>query len=119
MRWFRTSKNSGLLALAALALQVVLSFGHVHFDGVHRDSKVSASSSMPASPSPPAQPRDDNDDYCPICASIYLAGNSFVPQAPQLPVPIVSQVVEHFDRIAVIFVVLRRAPFQSRPPPLS
>jgi hypothetical protein len=109
------------LALAALALQIVLSFGHVHVDGVRRsdtNSVVAGSGTQAAKSTPAPQSGDDEDDYCAICATIYLAANSFVPQAPALPVPLVSQVVEHFDRAAVIFVLPRRAPFQSRAPPL-
>ena len=67
---------------------------------------------------PAQQPGNDADDYCAICATIHLAANSFVPQAPQLPVPFVSQTIEHADRAAVAFIAPRRPPFQSRAPPL-
>jgi hypothetical protein len=110
------------LALAALALQLVLSFGHVHPDGVHRAYDVAAgaaSNAQAAQPLPVQQPGDDGDDYCAICATIYLAANSFVPQAPPLPVPFVSQSIEHCDRVAVVFIAPRRTPFQSRAPPLA
>ena len=122
MRWVRTMRRfCGSLGLAALALQLALSFGHIHLDGVHRASHGTtvASSSAQAPQLPAQQPGDDRDDYCAVCATIYLAANSFVPQAPQLPVPIASRALEHFDRAAVDFIAPRRAPFQSRAPPLA
>jgi len=122
MQWvWNIRRVCGPLALAALALQLVLSFGHLHLDGVHRASHAAtlAGSSAQAPQLPAQQPADDGDDYCAICATIYLAANSFVPQPPQLPLPFVSRPIEHFDRAAVDFIAPRRAPFQSRAPPLA
>ena len=121
MRWVRCHKRfGGWLALAALALQMVVSFGHVHLDGLARTSTIVVAAAAPGSPSlPDHQPGNEADDYCAICATIYLAANSFVPQAPQLALPFVSQTIEHVDRVAVVFIAPRRAPFQSRAPPLA
>jgi hypothetical protein len=103
------------LALAALALQMLLSFGHVHLEGVGRAHWGSAANTTQAAQPSPAEPGDD--DYCAICATIYLAANSFVPQAPILPVPAVSRSTTHNDRVAIIVIAPRRTPFQSRAPP--
>ena len=122
MRWFHNRRFGSCLALAALALQLVVSFGHVHLDGVHCTYPALAvsGSATQASQLPAPQPGDDEDDhYCAICATIYLAANSFLPPAPQLPVPSVSQTIERFDRVPVVFIASRRAPFQSRAPPLA
>ena len=119
MPWVRRNNRFGSwLALAALALQIVVSFGHVHLDRVARASVAVAGA--PGSPGlPDQQPGNEADDYCAICATIYLAANSFVPQAPQLVVPFAAQTIEHVDRVAAVFIVPRRAPFQSRAPPLA
>ena len=122
MRWARHIRRfGGCLALAALALQLVLSFGHVHLGGVHRTyyGTTVAGSSAQVQPLPAQHPGDDGDDYCAICATIYLAANSFVPQAPQLPALFASRLIEHADRGAIVFVVPRRSAFQSRAPPLA
>ena len=123
MRWVHNRRFGSCLALAALALQLVVSFGHVHLDGVHRADLAFTvvGSAAPASQSLAAQHpgNDGDDDYCAICATIYLAATSFLPPAPELPVPLVSQTIEHFDRFAVVFIAPRRLPFQSRAPPLA
>src|SRR5271156_2969092 len=136
MGWVRCHKRFGArLALAALALQVALSFGHVHLDrtasasativaatardkAVAQSSRQSLAQNLSQNPAQnPAQSPVSDDDYCAICASIYLASTSFVALPPQLPVPI------GFIRIAqsygdVIGVVTpRRVVFQSRAPP--
>ena len=88
MRWVRRKQFASWLAAAALALQLVLTFGHVHVDGIRRTSpavNVTGSATQVSQSVPGQQPGNDADDYCAICATIYLAANSFVPQAPQLP----------------------------------
>ena len=85
MRWIQCHRRHGaLLALAALVLQIVLSFGHVHLHGVVQ--------SAPAAITHPS----DNDDYCAVCASIFLASSAFAPAPPQLPVPAKFQRVRAF-----------------------
>jgi Protein of unknown function (DUF2946) len=123
MRLVRCNNRfGGWLALAALALQIVVSFGHVHPGSVHSHSAIVTAAALGGQGSqscPAHNPSDDADDYCAICATIYLAANSFVPMAPQLAVPSASQTIEHVDRVAVAFIASRRAPFQSRAPPLA
>jgi hypothetical protein len=119
MRSFRVSRASRLFALAALALQMVVSFGHVHLDGIHRPHPgvgIARAAARAAPLSPASQPGDD-DGYCAVCAAIYLAANSFIPQAPQLVVPFASRPIERVDRVAVVFVAPWRTPIQSRAPP--
>jgi hypothetical protein len=123
MGWVRRNLRRGAyLALAALALQIVLSFGHVHLDGLIRPphalatshSTVVAQSSQQA----PAQNTGD-DDYCAICASIFLVSTSFVSAPPQLPVPdAFARVQQTFGATHGIVVPLRVA-FRSRAPPAA
>jgi len=130
MGWVRCHKRFGArLALAALALQVVLSFGHVHLGRAASASatmvaataldKAVAQSSRQSPAQNPAQSPVSDDDYCAICASIYLASTSFVALPPQLPVPV------GFIRIAQTYgdvfgvVTPRRVAFRSRAPPAA
>jgi hypothetical protein len=76
-----------------------------------------ATTNVPGSrPSPGQHPANDADDYCAICATIHLASTSFLPDTPQLPLPFVSQTVEHSDYVAFVFVAPQRTAFQSRAP---
>lgn len=91
MRWFRSKMQFGSrLALVALALQIVLTFGHVHsFVPAAVDtalsSAVAASDDGSSSRDPSRNGLADFD--CPICALINLAGTSTLSVAPDLPLP--------------------------------
>jgi hypothetical protein len=121
MRWVRARLGAASqLALFALALQIALSFGHVHpgdFKYAGGGLAVGGASSVPSAPS--QQPASDADDYCAICATIHLAATSLLPQAPPLPVPFAARAVPHVNCTAAAFFSTRRAPFQSRAPPLA
>jgi hypothetical protein len=120
MRWVRAKLGAGSrLALFALALQIILSFGHVHLGYFRHGTNslaVTGTQSVPSDPS--QQPASDADDYCAICATIHLAATSLLPQALQLPVQLAAGPVEHAKPVAKGFFSPRRAPFQSRAPPL-
>jgi hypothetical protein len=123
MRWVRTNRQwSAWLALAAMTLQLALSFGHLHLERLSSGSGIAsvAASKAPSSRQNPAQhPANEADDYCAICANIHLASSSFLPDAPLLPVPFASRTIEHFGHFAFVFVSPQRAAFQSRAPPLA
>jgi hypothetical protein len=90
MRWFRSKMHLGSrLALVALALQIVLTFGHVHSlvpTSVDKASVSAASASDGPSSRDPA--RNGLADFdCPICTLINLAGTSTPSVAPDLPLP--------------------------------
>jgi hypothetical protein len=113
------------LALAALAFQIVVSFGHVHLDDLRivapRSARIDGRATALAAQHAPAQaPNEDDDGYCAICASIFLASTSFVPAPPVLPLPdrlrrIVHAAPSHFGFVAEP----RRTAFQSRAPPAA
>jgi hypothetical protein len=76
------------LALFALAVQMVLSFGHMHRDDLGlpplagTDQTSLASNTVPGSQAPTGQQHQPaSDDYCPICASIALLA-SWMPVLP-------------------------------------
>jgi hypothetical protein len=121
MQWFRArSKASALLALFALTVQIALSFGHVHLgEFKHARGSLAAAGTSSVPSDPPQQPINDADGYCAICATVHLAATSLLPQAPQLPVPFAAGPVEHANYVAAGSFPARRAPFQSRAPPLA
>jgi hypothetical protein len=128
MRWFRSNRRfGGRLALLALAVQLFLSFGHIHHEDIFGPARPGAAAALvaqaaadQANSTPADHPSKHPDDTCAICATISLLSNSFVAAAPQLPLPVVVHAVEHTDHVVVVAVIAtRRAPFQSRAPPIA
>jgi hypothetical protein len=96
MRWFRSHVRLGShLALFALALQLVLSFGHVHRKdilGASANSPAIAASTLSqrSDASPPADGagRHHEDGYCAIYAINGLLGCAQHVALPVLPLPL-------------------------------
>ena len=124
MRWFRSNMRLGSrLALFALAAQMALSLGHIHFD-----SPASAKSALPAVmagsgaelPSTRAPIHKSGgliDPHCPICAFIQLLTTSAPSAAPALPLP---QTIGLIGLRAPVELALAPRPpllFQARAPP--
>ncbi len=123
MRGVRRHRRHGaVLALIALALQIAVAFGHVHLPALaqnpHAISTQRAALADTKSHAP-AQIPVDNDDYCAICASIFLAASAFAPVPPQLLVPANFQRVEHCCHAASPLVESLRLAFRSRAPPAA
>jgi hypothetical protein len=132
MGWVsRHKRNGALLALAALALQLALSFGHMHRDDLGlpllptADQTLNAFAAVPSpagtvpSPQRPTEQghQPASDDYCAICASMALVATA-TPSLP--PVLIVPTAIRHAWQVqtASSEVAARIAlPFQARGPP--
>jgi hypothetical protein len=118
----------GTLALAALVLQLGLSFAHFHardfayqslarsgqrtvgvWNGRTTTQALTDSSSKLA----------DDDDQCPICFSSFLLANSFIPDALRLAVPLdFRNARDAFPRTDHLALEAHRAAFQPRGPPI-
>ncbi|KJC41425.1 hypothetical protein UP09_20185 [Bradyrhizobium sp. LTSP885] len=138
MKWFRKHIRTGSrLALFALAVQFVLSFGHFHpiaaaqaapavqtglsqFDIAYIGTSATPDLAIEVvHKQPPAQHDNDPADTCAICAVISLAGSLLVASPPVLLLP---EAVEFLRRTTdAEFLHLKSAPaaFRSRAPPLS
>jgi hypothetical protein len=126
MGWVCRHKRRGAwLAFAALALQIALSFGHVHLDGIRPVAAHNAvvaphkTTLADASRQTPLQNSGDDDDYCAICASIYLVSTTFISHAPPLPVPLGFERIVHSYASARASLKPRRIAFRSRAPPAA
>lgn len=114
MKWIRANIRHGAkLALFALAVQLVLSFGHVHGGTVHAaplDSAIAVSAGEAAQT--PAAPETDHHhraaDPCAICAVMAMAGTALFAAPPVLLLPqaafllqrITEAEFEHLDAIS-------------------
>lgn len=126
MGWVRAyRKFGGGLALFALALQLYLSFGHIHADDIYGPVNVSLTRAqtvtLPHAQAlhaiPAGRPWYDSDAFCPICETMYMLGTSAVPEAPHLLPPSLSPAAQPVEHVAAIFLSPQRSPFQSRGPP--
>jgi hypothetical protein len=103
-----------------MALQLVLSFGHIHLGQLAGRSVIAsmtASETSSAQQNPAQHPANEADDYCAICATIHLTSSSFLSDTPLLPLPFASRTIEHFGHFTFVFISPQRAAFQSRAPP--
>jgi hypothetical protein len=116
MNWFRSNiKHGSRLALLALAIQFVLSFGHFHGIAAQAAPAIQQSQQAPANQDSDQQPTDP----CAICAVMALA-NAVLFASP--PVLLLPQAVEFLYRTTdAEFVHLDHASvaFQPRAPPAS
>ena len=118
MRWFRSSRRPlGWLALWALALQLGLSFGHVH--GIRGDHPAAAQTSTSDAGDASDTGDSSDTDYCATCAILALLTGAQTASAPVfvLPVALVSAQITVAPQ-APPRGASRRA-FRSRAPPLS
>ena len=124
MGWVWLHRRHGaLLALIALALQIVVAFGHVHLHGLAQNSHATSAAQCAVladtKSHAPAQIPADNNDYCAICASIFLASSAFAPAPPELLVPTNFQRVGHCFNAARSHAESLRLAFRSRAPPVA
>ena len=95
MTWFRSKiRSTARLALFALAVQMAISFGHMHRDdlGLPPVAQADQTQFAPGKAHPPAGPADQgrypaSDDYCPICASMALIATGIAALPPVLVAP--------------------------------
>ncbi len=117
MRGVRQHRRwGGLLALFALALQLVLSAGHLHV-GVHAVSPALAATQAVDNP---ADHHDGHDErFCDLCAILHALGSAPLPLPPRVPLP-PSAGRPHVEPPHLIAVAaFPAASFQPRAPPTA
>lgn len=78
---------TGWLALFALALQLAVSFAHVHGEDFAGLLASGVTQATPAGDAPGGHP-DPDHLTCDICATVHLAGSLALPIAPALTLPV-------------------------------
>ena len=122
MNWVRTNLRQGaLLALVALAINLALTFGHIHVavtDGKAAVGILAAGGSSGHDSGQTSKGHGDQDELCPICTAIATMGTALAGSTPALSFAFACiALVRNF---AAEFVVPRpqHNGFQSRGPPL-
>jgi hypothetical protein len=117
MLWFRRNRRRGSFgALLALALQLALSFGHVHPDhpALGRTAAAAAQSEADRGTSGNVP---DRDEGCAICAIIGLSSSVLIPDPPAVAFA-GAQLQAFFSDVSAPLVSNPvRAQFQARAPP--
>src|SRR4030095_14957201 len=90
MRWFRSNlRSAGWFALVAMALQLALTFGHLHLrisSAASAQLAAKAAGTPPDGSSLPTKPRVA-DEHCAVCTLIQMAGAAAPVAAASLPLP--------------------------------
>lgn len=133
MKWFRRRIRTGSrLALFALTLQFVLSFGHFHFDAARAAAAIQSQSDLAQAQSlatdavsqTQQQPTGHDDgqpanEPCAICAVISVANQMLFATVALLPLP---DAIDQSFLVANAKFTVPAAPqsaFRSRAPPVS
>jgi hypothetical protein len=121
MCWFRSNSYLGVrVALIAVALQFVLTFGHVHPALQAPTADQELSSTAPGAGGSDRSDRTPNglaELDCPVCALIHLSAAATASVAPILPLPATTEFVTlgpHADTAAT---AAPRIGQQARAPP--
>jgi hypothetical protein len=133
MKWFRQNVRTGSrLALFALALQFVLSFGHFHWDAAQAAAAIQSQTALahmqgvvPDAAGQPQQQPTDHDhgkpstEPCAICAVMSMANQMVVATPALLPLP--DTIEQAFLTAGIEFAHLDSLwpAFRSRAPPVS
>ena len=118
MKWVRSKIKLGAqVALFALAVQFILSFGHFH--AIAAPAAPSIQSVQQQLPAPGPDTDRHLDDLCAICAVIALASTAVAAAPPSLPLPQSVELPLQTTKTAFLDLHAARAAFQSRAPPLS
>jgi hypothetical protein len=120
MHWFRSSRRAwGWVTALTLALQLGLSFGHVHVAHVGQHGLAAPAENHAATPQPLDHDDDHESHYCAIYAINALLSGAQVAAAPPIPTPAVWAVADVSIAAAAVCLRSRHAAFRSRAPPLS
>ena len=122
MRWFRDNITQGSwLALIALAVNIALSFGHVHaIAGRNAPHGVIVAALASPDHGSKGDPDDSKADYlCPICIAAGAMANAVAATPPAIPLQLAETTVDRTIVPVRLMVERPQAAFQSRGPPLS
>jgi hypothetical protein len=117
MRWIRGNRRIGAwAALFALAVQITLSFGHVHKLALPSRAPAHAAQWQAADGGTPTK-HSDAQDFCDICATIAMVASSVLPSPAPLPTPVATTHVWIREFASAPLARKAHTLFQARAPP--
>jgi hypothetical protein len=124
MKWFRANiRHGSRLALFALVVQFVLSFGHFHAVQAQGSAENWIATSFLERSSHTTSDADRDSglaaDLCPVCAVVALIGAATLSQPPSLPTRAADDYRYPAATAYVASVGIGYAPFRARGPPTS
>jgi hypothetical protein len=120
MCWVRANRRIGAwAALFAFAVQLTLSFGHIHLHGISRASPATVVTAAPLDRGAPAGSgsHSDANDFCAICATVGMVASSVLPDTARLALPVAHSYVWPREFSAAPRSRRAHASFQARAPP--
>jgi hypothetical protein len=119
MSWLRTNiRHGSRLALFAMAIQFVLSFGHFHAFAAQASSLIQTTAATQSSPAPD-QDQQRPGEPCAICAVMSLANAALSASPPVLLLPQAVEFLYLVTDAEFIHLDYSRPGFQPRAPPAS
>ena len=132
MKWFRSNIRHGArLAMFAMLVQIVLTFGHSHWfaqaaplaqsqltDGAKSIAPTNSEAVQKQSPANPDRERP-GDDNCAICALVAMAGTVVFATPPLLHLPQAVELLYRTTDAEFIHLESTKHAFQPRAPPAS
>jgi hypothetical protein len=119
MMWVRGNRRIGAwLGLLALALQLILSFGHVHLSDIAIPQAAAADAAAAPNPGAPTNRHNGTHDICAICVALNVTASSVVPTAASLVLPFVFAQAWLRDFEAALISSEPHSFFQARAPPV-
>jgi len=122
MRWFRSNVRSGAwLALIAMALQLALTFGHLHLRIASTASAqlaAKATITLPDGSPLPTKPRLVHDN-CAVCTLIQMAGVAALVATAWLLLPALFASTRFTIRLEHKLAASPPLHFQARGPPIA
>lgn len=119
MGWFRSHARLGAwVAAVTLAIQLGLSFGHVHsLADQHPGTVLTLAANKAANAGAPQNSIHHDDDYCAICAVLAMLSGSQAASAPVVLINFTGAWVEQPTSPDTVFRQQACAAFRSRAPP--
>jgi hypothetical protein len=117
MRFFRRDRRLVVLALFALAAQLVLSFAHIHVHAAHRYADATTAGSCAITASSHCPSHDDDDALCSICWTMNIAGSLVLPEPVALDLPSLESDTLEAQPSVASFSGNETIQFQARAPP--